>query len=227
MLRGEPEANVLIVAVELCSLSYQPGASSLSDFISNGLFGDGAAACVVRGGDAATGLRLDGRMQHLLPDTLRVIAGDTTGDGFHFGTHPSVRRAVPRVLPDIRRFLGAHGIADPEFCVCHTGGPAILDAVETGLGLDPRLLEPSRASLASLGNVSSVVVFDVLKRLFARRDWRPQHGARGVVLAFGPGFTTEMVAATWQDTVRRRAQYTHSARAPRQQTTDRIPATVA
>jgi 1,3,6,8-tetrahydroxynaphthalene synthase len=195
---GRP-TNALVIAVELCSLSYQPDRTSISDFISVGLFGDGAAAAVVRGDDAAPGPRLLANAQHLVPDSTQVIAGTTGEDGFHFATNPKVRATVPMVVPVIERFLARHGIkpGDLEFVICHTGGPAVLRAVQEGLDLPPQLLELSWDSLREVGNVSSVVVLDVLARTFQQR--RPDHDATGLLLAFGPGFTTEMILCTWNE----------------------------
>lgn len=195
---GSP-GNVLVIAVELCSLSYQPQETSISDFISVGLFADGAAAAVVRGDDRAPGPRLVANRQHLVPDSTGVIAGTTTERGFHFATNPRVRTTVPRVVPVVERFLEQHGTkpGDLEFVICHTGGPAVLRAVREGLDLDPTLLDLSWQSLREVGNVSSVVVLDVLRRTFDQR--RPRHGATGLVLAFGPGFTTEMLLCTWNE----------------------------
>jgi 1,3,6,8-tetrahydroxynaphthalene synthase len=193
------KSNALVIAVELCSLSYQPRETSLSDFISVGLFGDGAAAAVVRGDDAATGVRLVANRQHLVPDSTLVIAGTTSERGFHFATSPKVRITVPSVLPVVERFLEQHGTkpGNLEFVVCHTGGPAVLRAVADGLDLRAELLDLSWQSLREVGNVSSVVVLDVLRRTFDQR--RPRHDATGLILAFGPGFTTEMLLCTWNE----------------------------
>jgi 1,3,6,8-tetrahydroxynaphthalene synthase len=195
---GEP-TNVLVIAVELCSLSYQPTKVSISDFISLGLFGDGAAAAVVSADPRATGMRLLANAQHLVPASTEVIAGTTSELGFHFATHPRVRSTVPRVIPVVEDFLARNGCrpGDLEFVICHTGGPAVLRGVEQGLGLAPELLELSWQSLKEVGNVSSVVVLDVLRRTFDQR--RPRPGALGLLLAFGPGFTTEMLLGTWQE----------------------------
>ena len=198
---GRPtnHTNALVIAVELCSLSYQPDRTSISDFISVGLFGDGAAATVVRGDDQAPGPRLIANAQHLVPDSTQVIAGTTSEEGFHFATNPKVRTTVPMVIPVIERFLEQHGTkpGDLEFVICHTGGPAVLRAVAEGLDLPTELLELSWQSLREVGNVSSVVVLDVLARTF--RQQRPEHDATGLLLAFGPGFTTEMVLCTWNE----------------------------
>jgi 1,3,6,8-tetrahydroxynaphthalene synthase len=191
--------NVLVIAVELCSLSYQPERTSISDFISVGLFGDGAAAAVVRGDDREPGVRLVANRQHLVPDSTQVIAGTTGEWGFHFATNPKVRSTVPRVIPVVECFLEQHGTkpGDLEFVICHTGGPAVLRAVAEGLDLDPELLELSWDSLREVGNVSSVVVLDVLRRTFERRH--PRQDATGLILAFGPGFTTEMLLCSWNE----------------------------
>ncbi|HZD72936.1 MAG TPA: 3-oxoacyl-[acyl-carrier-protein] synthase III C-terminal domain-containing protein [Actinomycetota bacterium] len=195
---GRP-CNVLVIAVELCSLSYQPGETSISDFISAALFGDGAAAAVVRGDDRAPGLRLVANRQHLVPGSTQVIAGTTSEGGFHFATNPKVRTTVPRVVPVVEHFLEQHGTkpGDLELVICHTGGPAVLRAVADGLDLEAELLDLSWQSLGEVGNVSSVVVLDVLRRTFDQR--RPRHGATGLILAFGPGFTTEMLLCSWNE----------------------------
>lgn len=73
----------------------------------------------------------------------------------------------------------------------------MLRAVQQGLDLAPELLGLSWQSLHQVGNVSSVVVLDVLRRTFDQQ--RPRHGALGLMLAFGPGFTSEMLLGTWQE----------------------------
>jgi 1,3,6,8-tetrahydroxynaphthalene synthase len=203
---NDPSARALVVAVELCSLSYQPEKRTTSDFISNALFSDGAAATVVFGADAcgagdavtASGFTIEDSMQHLLADSTDVIYGETSEIGFHFGTNPKVRQAVPQVAPALREFVTAHGweLSSLRFCVSHTGGPLIMDAVEQCLELAPGTVNLSRRSLAELGNCSSVSVLDVLLR---HHDKPPPDQARGMVVAFGPGFTTEALIGTWRD----------------------------
>jgi 1,3,6,8-tetrahydroxynaphthalene synthase len=195
---GRP-SNALVVAVELCSLSYQPAKTSISDFISVGLFGDGAGAVVVRGDDQAPGVRLLANAQHLLPDSTEVIAGTTSELGFHFATHPRVRGTVKQVILAVKAFLAQRGRkpGDLEFMICHSGGPAVLRGVQEGLGLGPELLGLSWQSLREVGNVSSVVVLDVLRRTFDQQ--RPRVGALGLILAFGPGFTSEMLLGIWRE----------------------------
>jgi 1,3,6,8-tetrahydroxynaphthalene synthase len=203
---GDPRARALVVAVELCSLSYQPEKQTTSDFISNALVSDGAAATVVFGANAcgtedavtASGFTIENSMQHLLADSTDVIYGETSEIGLHFWTNPKVRHAVPQVAPALREFVSAHGweLSSLQFCVSHTGGPLIIDAVEQCLELPAGTVDHSRRSLAELGNCSSVSVLDVLLR---HHDEPPPDQARGMVVAFGPGFTTEALIGTWRD----------------------------
>ncbi|QIS14207.1 type III polyketide synthase [Nocardia arthritidis] len=200
-LQAHPDATVLTVAVELSSLNCQPAHHSLSDFISNGIFGDAAAATVVRGRAPATpGFQIVDSRQWLLPGTQEVIAGQTSENGLHFRTDPRVRRTATQAIPHLRAFLHEHGISGDQlgFCISHTGGPRIMDTVEHGLGLIPGTLEPSRDSMREIGNTASVSVFDVLRR---HHDiYRPVRHAPGLMVAFGPGFTTEALLGRWWNT---------------------------
>jgi alkylresorcinol/alkylpyrone synthase len=136
-------------------------------------------------------------MQHLLPGSTSLIYGETSEIGFHFWTNPGARRVVAKIAPALVSFVSAHGWRPSElsFCVSHTGGPLIMDAVEECLGLPAGTVDPSRASLAELGNCSSVSVLDVLRRHHHRP---PADGERGMVIVFGPGFTTEALLGRWR-----------------------------
>ena len=92
-----------------------------------------------------------------------------------------------------RSFLHDHGIApgDIGFWVVHPGGPRILEAVSESLGLDDEALAPSWAAWERHGNVSSATVFFILRQLRALAP--PPAGTLGVMVAFGPGVTCEMV----------------------------------
>ncbi|HEY0698825.1 MAG TPA: hypothetical protein VGD43_13560 [Micromonospora sp.] len=198
-VRAYPDAQALVVAVELSSLSFQRDHGSLSDFISAAIFSDGAAAAVVRQGHGDAGFQIVDALQHLLPDSTDVISGDTSEIGFHFQTDPRVRRTVGRVVPALTALVERQGwhLDDLDFCVSHTGGPLVMDGVERGLGLPAGTLRPSRDSLSEVGNPSSVSVYDVLRRHHERP---PAAGSRGLMVAFGPGFTTEVLAGTWHGT---------------------------
>lgn len=200
LVRDRPEGNALIVAVELPSLVYQPADGSLSDLLSACLFGDGAGAAAVRGDDDATGVRIEASGTYLLPGSEHYIRYDVADDGWHFRLDRAVVRAIPVVAPVLRQFVGDHLRRTPAtlgWYALHTGGRRILDDLVTSLDLDERRIAASRDSLRQTGNLISVSILDVLARTFSGR--RPEAGAAGLITAFGPGFTVEMTAGTWQE----------------------------
>src|SRR5205823_4738644 len=84
------KGNVLICCIELCSLNEQPLDEEASMFVSRGLFGDGASACVVRGDAQGCGLRLLDTQQFLVPDTIEHMQYDLDEWGNHFATRREV-----------------------------------------------------------------------------------------------------------------------------------------
>lgn len=198
-LLAYPQGNVLICALELCSLNEQPDDIDASSFVSKALFGDGCAAVVVRGDDHTSGLRILATNQYLVPGTLTDICYRNDDKGNHFATTAEVLNGVRQGFPVIRTFLANQGYhpSDLGFLVAHTGGPRVMDTVVTELGVDEQLIVASRESLQEIGNISSTTVFDVLNRIFER--FRPHDGALGLLLGFGPGTTIEMALVQWQE----------------------------
>jgi predicted naringenin-chalcone synthase len=192
-----PGANVLIVATELCSLTFQPGDASFQALVGAVLFGDGAAACVVRGADCP-GFRLLTNDSFLFPDSLAYMGFDVRDTGLHLLLDKGIPGAVERqISPVFNRFLEASGVgaSDVDFFCIHPGGRRILLEVERVFGLEPGEAAASWECLAEVGNLSSASIFVVLRNLFERH--RPSAGERGFLAAFGPGFSVEMCLGRW------------------------------
>lgn len=195
-----PGANVLIVAHELCSLTYQPGDRSMQSLVGALLFGDGAAGVVVRGDQrhAEPGLRLDVNASFLFPDSWDYMGFDVRASGLHLILDRGIPGAIERqVKPVLERFLREHGLAaaDIEFFCLHPGGRKLIDEIARVFSLGPGDTRASRDCLAEVGNLSSASIFVVLQNLFDR--YTPRHGATGLLTAFGPGFAAEMALGTW------------------------------
>jgi alkylresorcinol/alkylpyrone synthase len=94
-------------------------------------------------------------------------------------------------------FLAAQGLSrrDLRHWVCHSGGPKVLEAVESALELPPDALERSWRSLRDVGNLSSASVLFVLGELLDDGAARP--GELGLLFAMGPGFCSELVLLQW------------------------------
>ncbi|MBA4865250.1 type III polyketide synthase [Streptomyces sp. PSKA54] len=191
-----PEANALIVACEFCSLCYQPTDLGVGSLLSNGLFGDGLAAAVVRG-RGGTGVLLERNGSYLIPETEEWIAYDVRATGFHFLLDKRVPTTMEPLAPALKALATAHDwdASDLDFYIIHAGGPRILDDLCKFLQVPPEAFRFSRATLTEYGNIASAVVLDALRRLFD--DGGADHSARGLLAGFGPGITAEMSLGRW------------------------------
>lgn len=201
-LVGHPHGTALLVCLELCSLTLQHGDRDPAALVASGLFGDAAAAAVLVGEAHPAGARTHG--PHVVDSRSRLYPGTRDDLGWRIGA-TGFRIVLSARLPDVVRselrrdvdaFLGGHGLTTDDVgrWVVHAGGPRILDAVEESLGLAPDALAASRASLSAAGNLSSASVLDVLDRT-QRAGGRG--AASGLLLAFGPGVSAEMVLLDW------------------------------
>ncbi len=210
IVSGDPQAVVLVVCVELCTLHFQIEPSD-DNLLANSLFADGACAVVVAADrDATSGagsgwrrgprLTIERGGSWLAAGTGREMAWTIGDEGFHM----RLSALVPRLLgANVRGFLeqalrvDAAVLADLSFWAVHPGGPSILDHVERALGLEPEQLAASRSVLRHHGNMSSPTVIFVLEQIWREmcesRANGAGTGARGIAIAFGPGLTLEAV----------------------------------
>jgi alkylresorcinol/alkylpyrone synthase len=201
LLAGAPSAVGVLVSVELCSLTVQADDRSTANMVASGLFGDGAAAVVATGREhplAARGPRVVDTRSHLYPDSERTMGWDVGSSGFKIVLGAEVPELVERYLAqDVNELLGAHGLATADIAtwICHPGGPKVIDAIQSTLGLDRDALALTWRSLERVGNLSSASVLHVFEDTLAERPPRP--GDWGVLMAMGPGFAAELVLLRW------------------------------
>lgn len=199
-LKGRPEEVAVLVSVELCSLNFQCADTSAANLVATGLFGDAAAAAVVLGArraGGAAGPALVAARSRLHPGTEHLMGMRVGTGGFAVFLSPEVPAFAEQHLPEeVGDFLAEHGLAPQDIAswVCHPGGPKIMEALDRGLGLPPGALALSRDSLAEYGNISSASVLDVLRRTLAAP---PTPGSAGLLLALGPGLTSELLLLAW------------------------------
>lgn len=197
-----PDHVVILLAVELCSLTIQTEDFSVPNLIATGLFGDGAVAVCLEGEKrqrrSGAGPRILATRSAFYYDTERVMGWDIGSEGFKIVLDASVPRIAKEFLPrDVDVFLAEHKLrrSDIVTWVCHPGGPKVLSAIKEGLDLKEDALELTWRSLAKVGNLSSASVLFVLADTIRERPGRP--GDFGLVIAMGPGFCSEMVLFQW------------------------------
>ncbi|MBX6321741.1 MAG: type III polyketide synthase [Rhodospirillaceae bacterium] len=184
--RAGPGSLVLLLVVELCSLTFRAGDRSKSNIIATALFGDGAAAALVGpGGPDAPAVTAGG--EHTWPGSLAVMGWTVEEDGLGV----LFSRDIPAIVrSDFRAaaeaFLAAQGLslADIDGLICHPGGTKVVEAIEEAMGYAPGTLAAARDVLRRYGNMSAVTVLFVLQHM------RPALGrGRHLMSALGPGFT--------------------------------------
>ena len=197
-LRGHPDGVVLVLTIELCSLTLQLHDRSVANLISTGLFGDGASAAVVTGqARASGGPEILATRSVFYPDTEDVMGWHVSEEGFRIVLSARVPTVARERLPqDVDAFLLDQGLtkADIPTWVCHPGGPKVLQALQDGLGLEREDLAHSWDALARYGNLSSASVLLILAETMAAP---PPSGTRAVMLAMGPGFCSELLLLRW------------------------------
>jgi alkylresorcinol/alkylpyrone synthase len=197
-LRGFPDCNVLLIAVELPSLTFQRNNLSQPNLISSILFGDGAAAGVISN-RAAGGPRILDTSSYLFPRSLDAMGFELKDSGFHI----VLSRDVPQLIRDrireiVTNFLGRHSLDLERISafVLHPGGRKLLAYIEEELGLRREETQFSWDVLRKYGNLSSASVLFVLHEWLTKR--RPAPDTYGLLGAFGPGFSSELVLLQWK-----------------------------
>jgi len=190
-LAAFPDHRVLVVAVELSSLTFQQDDRSIDNLTASLVFGDGAAATVMSGGLSHDRLTVRGVASHLLPDSAHALGFALRDTGFHVVLDRRVPQLIERTAaPVVERFRAHEGIQRVDFYAAHAGGPRVFDAVEAALGLGAEDLALSRRVFREVGNLSSASILFSLAAL-------PRMAGDGLAIAFGPGVTIELTHLRW------------------------------
>jgi alkylresorcinol/alkylpyrone synthase len=192
--KANPDAVVLLVAVELCSLTLIKSDYSKSNFIGSSLFSDGIAACIIMGDNHGTGKKVTyvASSSKLYYDSLDVMGWDFQDTGFKVLFSKDIPQFInDHIQEDITAFLSKHQlhIGDIKNFIFHPGGKKVLDAYKNALEVEGDFLNMTRAVMNDYGNMSSATVLYVLEK-FMREGFEDGYG---LMLAMGPGFSSEMV----------------------------------
>ncbi|MCA1063124.1 3-oxoacyl-[acyl-carrier-protein] synthase III C-terminal domain-containing protein [Rossellomorea sp. AcN35-11] len=200
-----PKANVLVLSIELCSLTFQHGDRSKSNLIGTSLFADGVACAVVCGDQSPilTGIThplpsIFATQSTLLQDSLDVMGWEVKNNGLYVVFSKDIPTLVKNWLrPNVEGFINENGIQlqDIKHFVAHPGGKKVIEAYQESLGMDERMMSESMKVLKRYGNMSSVTILYVLKE-FLNKGCNP--GDIGLGTALGPGFSSELLLMRWE-----------------------------
>lgn len=200
--RAYPKAKVLVVCVELCSLTFQTDDVRKSNIVGASLFADGAAAVLVCGEEANVEVTchvpyLIASKSQLLPDSEQVMGWDVQNSGLHV----IFQRSIPSIITNwlhgvVHEFLDEHymTLRDVPYFVAHPGGKKVLEAYENSLSLSTEQTAIARSILQQYGNMSSPTVLYVLEQYMLQNKTSQQYG---LLIALGPGFCSEAVIMKW------------------------------
>jgi predicted naringenin-chalcone synthase len=185
IVRSEPDAAVLVLNLELCSLHFQE-VHELEQVLSFLVFADGCAASLVTA--QPRGLAIDSFLAVQIPETSHLITWRIGELGFDMILSGEVPGVIGRALKESgTQLTRGREQSSIDWWAVHPGGRSILDAVEKGLDLPSGALACSRDILARYGNMSSATVMFVLQQIIERA----QAGQLGCAMSFGPGLTAE------------------------------------
>ncbi|MBP1136137.1 putative naringenin-chalcone synthase [Arthrobacter sp. PvP023] len=200
---ADPDAVVLVVCAELCSLHVRTS-NDPDTIMGSALFADGAAAAVISARDIPDGtplLQLDHFETVLTPVGEESMAWNIGDEGFemvlgNYVPHIIDDHIIGALEPLLMRDESLRGLPyrDITHWAIHPGGRSILDKVQSRLELTDEQLVPARETLRNFGNMSSATVLFVLKHI---AGLPPQEGDERICsMAFGPGLTVETAMFT-------------------------------
>lgn len=192
-LLGHPDHRVLVVAVELCGLTFIHDDYSKSNLVACALFGEGAAAALMCGDEVeAAGLDILDTQSSFYPDSLNVMGWNIVSRGMQV----VFDRRIPDIVaghaaPELDSFLAGRQTAreDIRHFLYHPGGMKVVDAYERAYAVNGDRFALSREVLRDYGNMSSVTVLFVVAKYLER--YGPLGSGYGVISALGPGFCSE------------------------------------
>lgn len=202
--KAHPQAKVLVVCVELCSLTFQQNDFSKSNLIGASLFADGAACILVCGEDIAipTNKRTPSILttgSKWMPDSENVMGWNIKNNGLHVVFQKSIPSIITSWLgPFIEQFLAEQQLYSEQLnhFIAHPGGKKVLKAYEDTLYLSEQKTDISREILRHHGNMSSPTVLYVLEQFMLREC---NINDTGLLVALGPGFCAEAVLLKWRE----------------------------
>jgi len=193
LAKANPSAVVLLVALELCSLTFLRNDYSKSNFVGSSLFSDGVSACIIVGDNHHTknNIHFLASQSKLYYNSLDVMGWEFLSEGFKVLFSQDIPDIISKnIYNDVTSFLEKQQLtlADIKNFIFHPGGKKVLAAYTESLPVKGDFLKNTRDIMAENGNMSSPTVLYVLERFISQGF----EDGYGLMLAMGPGFSSEM-----------------------------------
>ena len=192
-LSTKEKANVLFIAVEVSSATFVHR-EAIDLILSNSIFGDGAAACIVTSHEKP-GWLMEQHGCLLIPEHREQLRFKTVNSRLNNVLGKDVPQIVARGVKDLLSRMNITNL--PDTLVFHPGGRLILDTLQKELNINPASLEVSRYILAKYGNMSSPCVLFILKRLMDTQQFAD--GAPALMVSYGAGVSVNGAYLRWSE----------------------------
>jgi len=200
--KAYPKATVLVLSVELCSLTFQKNDMTKSNLIGTSLFADGVSCACVCGDEVVTDTYsklplfpyIIETQTTLMKESEDVMGWEIKNEGLFVIFSKNIPVIIKSWLKEnVTGFLEEHQLSLDQISrfIAHPGGKKVLDAYESSLGFSNEMTAISRQVLKEHGNMSSATVLYVLKRFMELSDI--SSGEFGLVTALGPGFSCDLL----------------------------------
>lgn len=201
---ANPEANVMVICVELCSLTFQKDDHRKSNFIGTALFGDGISAALVTGSKSPylsnkykAAPYMKRASSKLKKEALDVMGWNINNEGYQVVFSRSIPSLVQSFWKDhVYSFMEENKLSpnDIPFFIAHPGGMKVLQAYEEVMQCSSDKFKYSYEVLRKHGNMSSATVLHVLKKWMEEKQ---EPGLTSIMSALGPGFSSELISLEW------------------------------
>lgn len=200
-----PKAKVIVLSIELCSLTFQRNDLSKSNFIGTSLFADGVACALVCGDQIsvhsvykkAAVPAIHATKSTTMPQSLDVMGWEVKDEGLNVIFSKDIPSIIENWLqPNVTNFLSEIGLdfANVRHFIAHPGGKKVIEAYGKALHLPESMTDISLDILKDYGNMSSATILFVLNRFMEIAE----AGDIGLATALGPGFSSEMLVLRWE-----------------------------
>ena len=194
-----PNANVIVVCTEFCTLHFQKE-FSVDNLTSSLLFADGCAAILIQGDNTGKGLRIENFYSDVIFKGKKDMSWSLSSSGFLMtlsGYIPELIKAdFEKLVAAALEKTGRKKEDVTNWCI-HPGGKKILQSIAESLHLSKEDFQPSYEVLNDYGNMSSPTILFVLQKIMNELETRNEQNAVIFGAAFGPGLTMETFTATY------------------------------
>ena len=190
--RADEKAVVIVVCVELCTIHFQKDPTP-DNIASSLLFSDGAAAVLVLPDSHATkGYTIENFYSELAMEGEGDMSWNLSEHGFMMHLSSYIPKLIENHIDNLlQNALEKSGKCREKIArwAIHPGGKKILESAVKALSLEDDALKPSYEILKDFGNMSSVTILFVLKKILHAGGIH--EGQSIFAAAFGPGITIE------------------------------------